>query len=165
MVRKVFKLIMTSVIAAAASTALAETDYSSVLSATQSIIENRTFKNDDGDVLSFGLIHIHARNNSEIITTIRMKAGEVYKVRERIWGSGNQTFIEQSTDNQNIGRFLVTVEAPFNVLRMRPLNPGESSFISRECAFDAREDRRVCYFKMKHDHDVLISTFWETRNP
>jgi hypothetical protein len=143
----------------------ADTDYGSVTSATHSILENRSFKNEDGDLLSFGLLHIRDSFNSEITSTIHMKSGEVYTIRERIWASGTQTFIDQSTENNSIGRFLATVEAPFRVLRMRPINPGESSFISRECAFDARADLRVCYFKIKHDHDVFVSTFWETNNP
>jgi hypothetical protein len=165
MIRRIFNFVILSALATVSVSGRAETDYSSVVSTTHSILENRSFKNEDGDLLSFGLLHIHDSFTSEITSTIRMKSGEVYTIRERIWASGTQTFIDQSTDNLNLGRFLVTVEAPFHVLRMRPINQGESSFISRECAFDPREDLRVCYFKMKHDHDVFVTAFWETPNP
>ena len=165
MVLRILQLILTSAVIAAATIVNAATDYSSVLSATQSFLENRTFKNEDGVLLTFGLLHISGRNMSEINATLRLKTGEVSNFREKIWGNEGQTFVEQFVDDQTIGRFIVSVEAPYHVLRMRPLNPGEGDFISRECAFDARKDLHVCYFKMKHDHDVFISTFWETRNP
>ena len=165
MIHRFLKFILLSAIAATTTVVDAATDYSSVLSATQSFLENRAFKNEDGVLLSFGLLHIRSAQMSEISVTLRMRSGDVSSFREKIWANGAQTFVDQYVDDQNIGSFLVSVEAPFHVLRIRPLNPGESDFISRECAFDTGKELHVCYFKMKHDHDVFVSTFWEIANP
>ncbi len=136
--------------------------YRDVIQATRSILAGRCFENEDSTRIAFGHLNTISHQRSEIEVQISFSDGQFAHHREVLTNLSNQVKVEQVIDGKVVGEYLVSVEAPFNVLRLRPAKEASTNFISRECMYQQQERKNVCYFKMRSDNDVFVSVFKET---
>jgi hypothetical protein len=161
MKRLFYKSLIAATMLVSFSSAEAAVDYREIVQATRSILAGRCFQNEDNTRMGFGSLQTLAYNHSEIDVEISFEDGQSARHRESIKIQGMQVIVEQLVNGNLFGKYLVSVEPPFQVLRLRPTDEASSNFISRECMYQESERKNVCYLKMKSDNDVFVSVFNE----
>lgn len=156
------KLLWPSLVFSFAGQLRAAPEYYSVVRATKSILAGRTFESDDGTRLEFSPLKVHGTSCAEMTVSFEYPDGMATSYHETIVNDLEQVRVEQRVGDTVTGNFLVSVELPFNVLRIRPINAASTNFISRECIYQENYEMHVCYIKIKSENDVLVSIFRET---
>jgi hypothetical protein len=159
--RLFYKSLCTAALFGSFSSAQASVDFREVVQATRSIIAGRCFQNEDRTRMTFGSLGTLTHNIAEMEVMISFTDGQAAYHREAIKNEGNQVIVEQIANGKLVGKYLVSVEPPFHVLRLRPADETSSNFISRECMYQESERKNVCYIKIKSDNDVFVSVFKE----
>jgi hypothetical protein len=142
----------------------AASDYRSVVKATQEIIAGRAFENEDGTRIYFSKLKLLNLKRAELAVTISYTDGLNQTHEEAIVHDGPQIRMEQTLNGAVTGEYLVSLEDPFHVLRIRPINTDNTNFISRECLYQENYRLNVCYIKMKSENDVFVSIYREVKN-
>lgn len=153
--------ILSASLVAYAPAAFCSTEFIEVLKATRSILSGRCFENEDQTRLSFSALLNVTIMRSEIDVLISFREGQVASHREVINNVGGEVVVDQIVDGKIVGKYTATVEAPYNVLRLRPLNDSSSDFISRECVYQSSDQKNICYLKIRSENDVFVSAFRE----
>lgn len=158
------KYLMISVLLTLLSGVANASDFLSVIDATKNIIASRVFENEEGTRLAFSSIKVKSVKRAELDVTLYFPDGQTSSHQEAIINEGPHVRLEQIANGEISGNYLVSVEDPFHVLRIRPLDTATTNFISRECLFQQNQQMNVCYIKMKNDNDVFVTIFREIKN-
>jgi hypothetical protein len=139
----------------------AASDFFSVLDAARSIVAGRTFQSEDGLQLAFGKIRRTSPARAELTVRVTFPSGSKRTLREVIIQEGHQVRLEQTEGRSRPIPFFISVDEPFHVLRIRPMDSGETEFLSRECLYQKDEEKHYCYIKSKVNGEVFVSVFVE----
>jgi hypothetical protein len=139
-------------------------DFNGVTLAAEQILGGRSFKNEDGVVVSFThLQRDHSDQGAIVVGTSRTGHPSTSHI-EVIRKDGDQVVVDEINNGSVTHSFLASVEEPYRVLRIRPLIATSEGFISRECFLPEGETLHVCYYKLRNQHGVYISVFREIPN-
>lgn len=144
---------------------LAESNFKAVYLATKTLIAGRVFENEDQTRLTFSSIRVKSPIEFEMSANLQFVDGESSSHKEIVTNEGTHTLLRQVVNHKYTGQYLVSVEAPFHVLRIRPIDDSTTTFISRECVYQENESTHICYIKMKNGNDVYVTIFREVKNP
>lgn len=153
---------MLLLLAAWTSPLLAASDFFSVFDAARDIVAGRTFENEDGIRLEFSNIRRTSPAKAELSVKVTFPSGSKNTYREVIVQDGNQVRLEQIDGRSRPVPFFISVDEPFHVLRIRPMDSSNTEFLSRECLYQKNDRRHFCYVKSKVGSEVFVSVFVET---
>lgn len=161
-----FILLTTIVLLAAqtvSGTRAVASNFQEIATATKSILSGKTFVSDDGAAISFGNLHLMSENKSAFLpVTERSVDGSLNNHLEFIDKDGVQIRMSKIIQDQ-VETYSVTVSAPYNVLSIRPLDPSNVEFLSRDCAFNQRLGIHFCYVKTKIGGEVFSVAYREVQ--
>lgn len=141
---------------------MAASDFFSVFDAARDIVAGRTFENEDGIRLEFSNIRRTSPAKAELSVKVTFPSGSKNTYREVIVQDGNQVRLEQIDGRSRPVPFFISVDEPFHVLRIRPMDSSNTEFLSRECLYQKNDRRHFCYVKSKVGSEVFVSVFVET---
>lgn len=141
----------------------AASDFFTVYDAAREIVAGRTFENEDGIRLEFGTLRRTSPAKAELTVKVTFASGSKNTYREVIVQDGNQVRLEQVEGRSRPTPFFISVDEPFHVLRIRPMDTSNTEFLSRECLYQKDERRHFCYVKSKIGSEVFVSVFVETQ--
>lgn len=162
---RIFQFLLLIALNAFTTAAHANSDFKAVYDATKTIIAGRVFINEDGTKLMFSSIRLTSLHRAELTAELFFPDGQGSSHREVIISNGTQVRLDQLIDGRVAGSYHVSIEPPFHVLRIRPLNSVNTNFISRECVFQESENIHLCYIKTRIDNEVFVTVFRELKNP
>jgi len=142
--------------------AWAGSDFFSVFNAAREIVAGRVFVNEDGIKLAFSEVRKLSPAKAELTVKVNFPNGSTNTFREVIVQEGSQVRLEQIEGRGRPVPFLISVDEPFHVLRIRPINDANTEFLSRECLYQKEERRHFCYIKSRVGSEVFVSVFAET---
>jgi hypothetical protein len=139
-------------------------DFPQIVESVRQVLAQRKFESDDGFTMAFGVLRRGTNYaGAEIDVVMTTADGSRHGFIERYFNGSSQVTMDQIFSRNARSTFLATFEAPYRVLRIRPLDSNNPDLISRECFFDARINRNVCYFKIRQDGSVYFRTFKEVK--
>lgn len=141
--------------------AQASSDFFDVVNAANDIVAGRTFENEDGIRLSFSPLKRISESKVELTLKVTFGNGSKKVFRETIIHDDHQVRLEQSDGRARPVSFFISVDEPFHVLRIRPLETSDTEFLSRECLYQKEDKRHFCYLKSKVGSEVFVSVFSE----
>lgn len=153
--------ILSAAFVAYAPAAFCSNEFIEVLKATRTILSGRCFENEDQTRISFSALLYVTNMRSDIDVLISFREGQVASHREVINNAGGEVVVDQVIDGKIVGKYTASVEAPYNVLRLRPSSDSSSDFISRECLYQPTDQKNICYLKIRSENDVFVSAFRE----
>ncbi len=142
--------------------AAAARDFNEVIAATEQILAGRSFKNEDGVIISFSSLRRSRSTQDVSLQVDRQELDQpISSYLEVIRKDADQVIIDEISGGSVIHSFLASVEEPYHVLRMRPINGPNSELISRECFLQEGGTLHVCYYKLRCEGGVFTSVFRE----
>ena len=144
-----------------AQTATAARDFKNILEATEQMLAGRTFEGEDGVVLSFSKFSFEKPHEPSMQVEISSPGGNSKSHKEIIRKDGEQVVVDEIQQGSIVNSFLASVEEPYHVLRIRPLDETNSELISRECFLQTNESIHICYFKFRTNNAVFVTVFRE----
>lgn len=141
---------------------MAASDFFTVLDAAREIVAGRSFENEDGIRLEFSTVRRMSPAKAELTVKVTFPSGTRNIYREVIVQDGNQVRLEQVEGRSRPTPFFISVDEPFHVLRIRPMDSSNTEFLSRECLYQKDDRRHFCYIKSKIGSEVFVSVFVET---
>lgn len=132
-----------------------------VVSAFEDIVTRRTLKSDDGCLLVFGAGQWSSSTRFQVPYKFVFANGRSSSGREVVSDNGLETIVNQIVKQVLARSYFASVEGPFRVLRIRPIKPETSEFISRDCVRKSDEEGTICYNKVRYMNDVIVSVFRE----
>ena len=163
MAHKIKRMLFLAAILSASTRSLAASDFQSILTAARDIVAGRTFQNEDGIQLKFSQIRRLSPKKAEITSLAKFTNGETVIYKETVIEDGLQVRLEQTQGNGPAVNFHISVDEPFHVLRIRPIDASESEFLSRECLYEDSEQLHICYMKYKVQSEVFVTIFKELK--
>ena len=140
----------------------AASDFFSIFDAARDIVAGRTFENEDGIRLEFSNIRRTSPAKAELSVKVTFPSGKKNTFREVIVQDGQQVKLEQIEGRSRPVPFFISIDEPFHVLRIRPMDTSNTEFLSRECLYQEADRRHFCYVKSKIGSEVFVSVFVET---
>jgi len=164
MTQKIKKMLFLAAMLSANTRSMAATDFHSILTAARDIVAGRIFQNEEGIRLEFSEIKRLSLGKAEITSLAKFTNGEIVTYKETVIQDGPQVRLEQTQDEGPPVKFHISVDEPFHVLRIRPMDASESEFLSRECLYEDSEQLNVCYMKYKVQSEVFVTIFKELKS-
>jgi hypothetical protein len=160
--RDIFLALTLSAPFALPTSGLSAGDFPDIVESVNQILSMKKFTSDDGITMTFGPL-LHGTNYAgvEIGVVITTADGARHEFIERYFNGTSQVTMEQIFSRRDRSTYLATFESPYSVLRIRPLDSNNPDLISRECFYDTKTHRNLCYFKMRQDGSVYFRTFKE----
>lgn len=141
----------------------AANDFLSVVGAAKEIVAGKTFENEDGIRISFSHVRRMSPAKVELTLKVSFPSGSSKVFREIIIQDGAHVRLEQVEGRQRPVNFFISVDEPFHVLRIRPMDDSNTEFLSRECLYQKEDKLHFCYLKSKVGSEVFVSVFAEVR--
>jgi hypothetical protein len=141
----------------------AANDFLSVVGAAKEIVAGKTFENEDGIRISFSPVRRVSPAKAELTLKVSFPSGSSKVFREIIIQDGAHVRLEQVEGRQRPVNFFISVDEPFHVLRIRPMDDSNTEFLSRECLYQKEDKLHFCYLKSKVGSEVFVSVFAEVR--
>jgi len=163
MTQKIKRMLFLAAMLSVSTRSMAAADFQSILTAARDIVAGRIFQNEDGILLEFSQIKRLSPGKAEIISLAKFTNGETVTYKETVILDGNQVRLEQTQGDGQPVKFHISVDEPFHVLRIRPMDASESEFLSRECLYEDSEQRHICYMKYKVQSEVFVTIFKELK--
>lgn len=135
--------------------------YKEVVDAFKKIVSGRSLASDEGSEINYQHGSLHSSATYLVGYSHSFPSGRSTDGVETVWTDGSNVFVDQVIDGVIARRSIASIEGPYNVLRMRPADPEESSFISRDCIRRSEEDGTECYVKVRYLNDVIVTVYRE----
>jgi hypothetical protein len=134
-----------------------------IRNAYETMLSERTLVSNEGCVISYSHVVSTGPQSFSITYHQKFASGKFADGKEVISTSNLGVIVDQYTDGIWARQYAATLEEPYDVLRIRPLQQAGTRFLSRECLRRNMVEGTRCFIKVRYGDDVAVTTFSELR--
>ncbi len=135
--------------------------YVDVVRAYNKILVGKILVSDEGNQLRFGRAEVASDGRFVVSYEMIFANGRISNGLEALRIDTRGVFLDQITDGVTARRYFASVEEPYHVLRIKPISPQSTDFITRDCIRNSDAEGSVCYLKVRYMNDVIVSEYRE----
>lgn len=140
------------------------TSFADVVQAYRVMLLGKTLNCDDGAaVIKFSSARYSGDGRYVANYTISFMSGNSSSGVESVQNTSSGIYVDQIVAGVTTRHNIATIEEPYHVFRVRPVNPQATDFIVRDCIRRSENEGTICYIKVRYMNDVIVSECRETK--